>query len=187
MPEPDRFDTYSVNHIDDKAYGEDLTCELAVVNQTAIGNVCDPDGLIRYEEHGPALIREIADITKATTVKVTPVIHVPDYNETPVDAYEIPDYIRQHVILRSGHSQFPNSSVESRHLDQDHVNPWQPGQPEQTKPSNLVPLERKAHRAKTHAGWRLDQPKPGTVTWTTGAGQQIQVDHTGTQRIPARE
>ena len=35
----------------------------------------------------------------------------------------------------------------------------------------LSPLCRRHHRAKQAPGWRLDQPQPGTMTWTTPSGR----------------
>ncbi|MEL4506074.1 DUF222 domain-containing protein [Luteococcus sp. H138] len=40
----------------------------------------------------------------------------------------------------------------------------------QTRPDNLGPLSRLAHRAKTHFGWRLHQPLPGIFLWQTPLG-----------------
>ncbi|MCL2483052.1 MAG: 13E12 repeat family protein [Propionibacteriaceae bacterium] len=37
QPEPDRFDTYRVEHIDGHAYGEDMISELAVANSSSAG------------------------------------------------------------------------------------------------------------------------------------------------------
>ncbi|MCL2470227.1 MAG: 13E12 repeat family protein [Propionibacteriaceae bacterium] len=37
QPEPDRFDTYRVEHIDGRAYGEDMISELAVANSSSAG------------------------------------------------------------------------------------------------------------------------------------------------------
>ncbi|MEL4359073.1 MULTISPECIES: DUF222 domain-containing protein [unclassified Luteococcus] len=39
-----------------------------------------------------------------------------------------------------------------------------------THPDNLGPLSRRAHRAKTHFGWRLTQPLPGIFLWQTPLG-----------------
>ena len=40
--------------------------------------------------------------------------------------------------------------------------PDAPGvEPGQTCPDNLGPLSRRVHNAKTHAGWRVEQPRPG--------------------------
>ena len=146
----------------------------------------DPDALARVETIGPVLLHQIGQLTISSHIRLTPVIHLGA--DTPaVDAYEIPWQIREHVLLRQGHDTFPYSSTESRHLDLDHTRAYLPGKPKQTSPANLGPLSRRAHRAKTHAGWQLDQPTPGTYLWHTPAGQHLQVDPTGTHRLPARE
>jgi len=100
-----------------------------------------------------------------------------------VDAYEIPESIRQAVILRDRHEVFPWSSREARHLDMDHTDPYTPGRAGQTRPSNLGPLSRRAHRAKTFGGWQLTQPEPGVFIWHTRLGQTIRVGPNGTTRI----
>ncbi|MDA8438517.1 MAG: hypothetical protein M0Z51_06610, partial [Propionibacterium sp.] len=35
---------------------------------------------------------------------------------------------------------------------------------------NLSPISRRAHRAKTHGGWRLQQPIPGVLIWRSPYG-----------------
>ena len=142
----------------------------------------DTHAIARLERVGPLLIDRVADITQGTKIRLTPAIHIGD-NTINVDSYEIPARIRQQVLLRNPHDIFPYSSTESRHLDLDHTTPYQPGQPNQTRPDNLNPLSRKAHRLKTHAGWHLNQPTPGTYTWQTPAKQTIHVDNTGSHPI----
>ena len=148
--------------------------------------LADLDAVARVEGIGPILASQVAQLTCGTRVRVTPVVHLGS-GTVAVDQYEIPAWMRDRVILRDGHDVFPWSSIESRHLDLDHTIAYQPGQPGQTTPSNLGPLSRRAHRAKTHAGWQLDQPSPGVFDWHTGAGQTIRVDSTGTHPIHDRE
>ena len=145
-------------------------------------NLGDGDAVARVEQIGPLLVSQVAALTQASRVTLTPVIHV-EATADPVDAYEIPDRIRRQVLAREPHDVFPWSSTPSRHLDLDHTIGYQPGIPGQTRPDNLGPLSRKAHRIKTHAGWRLDQPTPGVFLWHTAAGQQARVDHLGTHPI----
>ena len=149
--------------------------------------VTDPHGLTRLEQDGPALIGEIHKITKGSNIRVTPVVHVGDYSEPVVDAYEIPDHIRELVLLRSPYGVSPWSSRESRYLDLDHTKAYEEGADGQTRPSNLAPVDRRGHRVKTHAGWNMEQPRPGTIIWTTGTGRRILVNYTGTHRLPALE
>ncbi|HEX5336176.1 MAG TPA: hypothetical protein VFW55_09860, partial [Propionicimonas sp.] len=77
---------------------------------------------------------------------------------------------------------FPYGTRTTSSLDLDHTRPYRWGQawrPGQTDPDNLGPLRRKPHRAKTHAGWRLAQPQPGTFTWTSPLGRRYFVTAAG--------
>jgi hypothetical protein len=116
-----------------------------------------------------------------TRVRLTPVIQ--PYADIAVDSYEIPDPIRRQVLLRDTYEVFPYSSRTPRAADLDHTVPYRPGGKRQTRASNLGPLSRKPHRAKTHAGWRLEQPTPGIFWWTTPTGQRYRVGRNGTMRI----
>jgi len=137
----------------------------------------------RVETIGPILVSQLARIVGHARIKVTPVLHL-GADEPAVDAYEIPDRIREHVIQRDRHEVFPYSSRPARRQDLDHTIPYQPGGESQTRPSNLGPLSRRAHRAKTHAGWQLSQPEPGIFYWTTELGQTFTVSPTDTTRPP---
>ena len=143
----------------------------------------DPDAVARVEGIGPILYEQISKLTKASKVRLTPVVHTGD-NDISVDDYVIPAKIREQVILRNQYDVFPFSSIESRHLDQDHTVEYQIGGKNQTRPGNLGPLSRRAHRAKTHVdGWCLHQPKPGVFIWFTPSGQVVQVDAGGSRVI----
>ncbi len=52
-----------------------------------------------------------------------------------------------------------------------------------TRSSNLGPLSRRVHRAKTHGGWRLEQPEPGVFTWTSPHGLRYQVSPLGSRKF----
>jgi hypothetical protein len=142
----------------------------------------NPDTLARVEQIGPMLAEQVATLTGATHVKLTPVLHL-DHTGITADMYEIPDRIRRHILARDPYDMFPWSCIESRHLDLDHTTPYKPGIPGQTATGNLAPLTRTAHRLKTHAGFHLTQPTPGILQWTTPAGQHATGDHTGTHPI----
>jgi len=99
-----------------------------------------------------------------------------------VNAYEIPDRIREAVILRDHHCVFPNCTRPARSCDLDHITPYDPGGPPgQTSTDNLAPLCRRHHRAKTHSRWRYESTSPGSYTWTTPSGTTVIRDHTGTR------
>jgi hypothetical protein len=119
-----------------------------------------------------------------TRVRLTPVIR--PYADIAVDSYEIPDPIRRQVLLRDQFEVFPYSSRTPREADLDHTIPYRAGVTGQTRASNLGPLSRKPHRAKTHAGWLLEQPTPGIFWWTTPTGQRYRIGPNGTIRIGRR-
>jgi hypothetical protein len=116
-----------------------------------------------------------------TRVRLTPVVR--PYANAAVDEYEIPNRIRQQVLLRNRFEVFPYSGRSSRRQDLDHTVPYSSGRAGQTRASNLGPLSRKAHRAKTHGGWILEQPRPGVFHWTTPSGDRYRVTPDGTHWI----
>jgi hypothetical protein len=116
-----------------------------------------------------------------TRVRLTPVVR--PYASVAVDEYEIPNRIRQQVLLRNRFEVFPYSGRSARRQDLDHTVPYRPGETGQTRASNLGPLSRKVHRAKTHGGWILEQPRAGVFHWTTPSGERYRVTPDGTHWI----
>jgi hypothetical protein len=39
-----------------------------------------------------------------------------------------------------------------------------------TDPTNVTPIDRRWHRAKTHGGWTYQKNPDGTITWTSPTG-----------------
>ena len=114
--------------------------------------------------------------------------------QRPVDAYEVPARLRESLHLLAPASVAPFSVNLSRRKDADHVRayvpPGQGGPPGQTSMDNLAPLDRFAHRVKTHGRWRLRQRAPGVYEWRSPHGYRFRVDHDGTHplgREPAAE
>ena len=87
----------------------------------------------------------------------------------PVDTYEIPPSLREQVLLRNPADVFPYAAGVSRRIDVDHTIPYlspdKGGPPGQTRIGNLGPHVRRTHRLKTHGGWQVRQPEPGTWLW----------------------
>lgn len=140
------------------------------------------EGTARIEDIGPLALASLTDLLGHCRIRLTPVIQ--PYAHAAVDAYEIPDTMRQQVILRDTHEVFPYSSRTARHSDLDHTTPWTPtGPPDQTRPGNLGPLWRRPHRAKTHGHWHLTQPRPGIFWWTTPGDLHYRVGPDGTHPV----
>ena len=78
---------------------------------------------------------------------------------------------------------FPFSSRTSGSCDLDHTRPFQHGLGKptaQTRASNLGPLSRKVHRAKTLGAWTVSQPTPGTFVWVSPLEFTYTVNRKGT-------
>ncbi len=161
-----------------------------IVVHIAQETLTDGHGIARVEGVGPMLLDQVREVLGGCSkIRIQPVI---DLNDDPgVDTYEIPDRIRRHVTLRNPVEVFPFSSRNSARCDLDHTSPYRHGQPKpatktpaspQTRSSNLGPLSRKVHRAKTLGAWTLTRPTPGEFLWTSPMGFTYTVDRTGSTR-----
>lgn len=140
------------------------------------------DGTARIEHLGAVMVDDLSRVVGHHRIKLTPVIDTGG-TEPVVDAYEVPERMRERVHLRDRYDVFPYSSREARGLDLDHTVPYVRGGSGQTRPSNLGPLTRRAHRVKTHAGWQLEQPVPGVFWWRSRLGQVFRVGPDGTRNL----
>ena len=83
-----------------------------------------------------------------------------------VDSHDPPGWMRDLVPLRDGHCIFPGCTVDARSCDLDHTIPYdRTDHPGQTRPSNLVCLCRRHHRAKTTGRWRYLRTPDGDYLW----------------------
>lgn len=140
----------------------------------------------RCEQLGPVLEHQVRQWLGHDRVTVRPVVDLAD--NPGVDSYEVPAAIARIVRWRNPHEVFPWASRASRGLDLDHTRPFDHGPDApggQTCPDNLGPLSRRAHNAKTHAGWRVEQPTPGVFEWTSRLGYRYRVDHAGSHELPS--
>ncbi|GIM62606.1 hypothetical protein Pve01_77500 [Planomonospora venezuelensis] len=123
-----------------------------------------------------------------TKVTIKPVI---DLNtQLATDAYEIPDRIREQVILRDRTCVFPRCTRPARRCDVDHIIPRDPDaqadgrpQPGPTQTDNLAALCRGHHRLKTFTAWRYEMIAPGIYEWTSPHGYRYRRDHDGTTAL----
>ncbi len=77
----------------------------------------------------------------------------------------------QHLIwARTATCSAPGCQRAAARCDLDHTVPYEQGG--RTCECNLAPLCRHHHRCKQSEGWRLEQPGPGVMTWTTPAGRR---------------
>ena len=89
-------------------------------------------------------------------------------HDAHVEAYEIPDRIKDMVYLLHPQCVFPWCTKPSAACDLDHTTPYARGG--ETCIHNLAPLCRHHHRLKTHTAWTyrpLDPiTDPGVYLWT---------------------
>ncbi|OYO07075.1 hypothetical protein CGZ98_21430 [Enemella evansiae] len=132
---------------------------------------------------GPVTLQHLKELLErcAGTVRVRPVIDLAA--PVMVNTYRPSDELAMRVKLRDRYVMFPrsNRSAFGRGIDLDHTIPAPEGP---TSSDNLGPLNRSAHRARTHAGFILEQPSPGVFHWKTPAGQEAWVTSNGTWEHP---
>ena len=144
-------------------------------------------GLARVEQVGPVLLHRLRSLLgDHCTISLKPVIDLPA-GHTPVDSYEIPARLREQLQLRNPADVFPYAAAVSRRIDLDHTIPYlspdRGGPPGQTRIGNLGPHTRYHHRVKTHAGWQVRQPEPGTWLWRSPHHRVYLVNAAGTHPL----
>lgn len=124
-----------------------------------------------YPEHGSGdqiVVRPVVDLTR----------------QASVDAYEVPRRMREQLVLRHPHEVWPLGTLASRRADLDHTVAFdRAGPPGQTSTTNLGPLGRGHHLAKTFGDFECHQPLPGLFLWATPSGHWWRVDHTGSHYL----
>jgi hypothetical protein len=119
-----------------------------------------------------------------TRVVVKPVIDLAQHIRVP--GYEVPDRLREQIVLRDQTCVFPWCSHPARRCQMDHVHPYDQQHPDrggQTASDNIAPLCLKHHRLKTRGRWRYRMIAPGVYRWTSPHGHEFHRDDTGTTAL----
>jgi Domain of unknown function (DUF222)/HNH endonuclease len=82
--------------------------------------------------------------------------------------YRPPQTLTDHIITRDPACAFPTCQQPSHRGDLDHIHPYARGGP--TNPTNLAPLCRRHHQAKTRGTFDYHRNPDGTFTWTDPHG-----------------
>jgi hypothetical protein len=72
------------------------------------------------------------------------------------------------VRARTATCPAPGCGAHAYHNDLDHTVPHPDGP---TDECNIAPPCRRHHRVKQAPGWKLEQPEPGVMIWTTPSGR----------------
>jgi hypothetical protein len=89
-------------------------------------------------------------------------------HDTQAGGYRPPPRLRHLIQVRHRRCVFPGCRRPASQCDLDHTIPFNQGG--RTCACNLAPLCRFHHLIKHALGWRLDQPHPGELVWTSPAG-----------------
>jgi hypothetical protein len=139
---------------------------------TLVGATEQPGWLDGYGPISAGYARELAQDPAGTWRRLItdPVTgQLLDYGTT---RYRPPRQLADQVIERDAECTFPYCSHPARRSDLDHIVPFPQGR---TSASNLHPLHRRHHNAKTEAGWRaVRDPVTGVTRWTSPQGRRYQ-------------
>jgi hypothetical protein len=137
---------------------------------TLVGATEQPGWLDGYGPISAGYARELAHDPTGTWRRLItdPVTgQLLDYGTT---RYRPPRQLADQVIERDAECTFPYCSHSARRSDLDHIVPFPQGR---TSASNLHPLHRRHHNAKTEAGWRaVRDPVTGVTRWTSPQGRR---------------
>lgn len=180
------LDTGAATEISDKDAADGRTVVLHA--HLPADALADPDAAAFVREGGGRLVsaeQVRAWCCAAGRIIVKPVIDLAADQCAP--GYAIPDRIREQVELRDRTCVFPWCTRPADRCDLDHVIAYADGGP--TAASNLAPLCRRHHRAKTHPGrhgiWAYEVAGPGTYLWTSPLGHHYLRDTVGTTDLTA--
>lgn len=141
------------------------------ITHDALDRTRDGIGPAVIEKLGAASTDLIRDWLRDSTVIIRPIL---DLTRTDTVAHhDPPEWMRELVIQRDANCVFPGCHRDSRACDLDHINPYDTGGP--TTPTNLAPLCRTHHRAKTHGNYRYRRDPDGSYQWTLPRGTQTRV------------
>ncbi len=142
-------------------------------------------GIGRVERLGPATADKIRGWLASSSVTVVPVLDLE--RDDAVDQHDPPEWMRETVTLRDVHCVFPWCERDARTCDLDHIEPYVPldqgGPPGQTAPSQLAPLCRRHHHAKTSRRWRYRRRRDGSYRWLGPHGAAYLVTPVGTTAL----
>jgi hypothetical protein len=131
---------------------------------TLLGGSDEPGWLAGYGPIPASMARRIAHDATWRRLLTDPVTgKLLDYG---TDTYPPGAVLDAHVTTRDHTCRFPTCTRPATGCDLDHTVPHPAGP---TSHDNLAALCRHHHRAK-HAGYHLEQTRPGHFTWTTPTG-----------------
>lgn len=99
------------------------------------------------------------------------------------DSYEVPERLREQIRLRDGTCVLPGCRAPGLHCQDDHIEPYDHGDPSRGGPThteNLALLCQRHHTLKTHHGFGYTRLASGVVLWRTPHGLRVRRNPEGT-------
>jgi Domain of unknown function (DUF222) len=110
----------------------------------------------------------LADFLRKLNVTFTPIAKGSCDHASREDRYTPSRQLKDLIRARTARCTAPGCGAQAVHCDLDHTLPYPAGI---TCQCDLAPACRRHHRCKQAPGWRLAQPEPGVMRWTTPAGR----------------
>jgi hypothetical protein len=108
------------------------------------------------------------DLAAALNVKLAPIAKGACEHAHAEPGYRPSRKLRHLVNARNTRCSAPGCGRPAAACDQDHTLAWDDGGI--SCECNLAPLCRFHHHVKQASGWKLEQPEPGVLTWTSPSG-----------------
>ena len=110
----------------------------------------------------------LADFLQKLNVTFTPVAKGSCDHANAENRYTPSRKLGHLVRARTATCPAPGCGAHAYHNDLDHTVPHPDGP---TDECNIAPPCRRHHRVKQAPGWKLEQPEPGVMIWTTPSGR----------------
>jgi hypothetical protein len=110
----------------------------------------------------------LADFLRGLNVSFTPIAKGSCDHANAEDRYTPSRKLGHLVRARTATCPAPGCGAHAYHNDLDHTVAYPDGP---TDECNIAPPCRRHHRVKQAPGWKLEQPEPGVMIWTTPAGR----------------
>jgi hypothetical protein len=114
---------------------------------------------------GPA---QLADLLRRLNITVRPIAKGSCDHRHHEDRYTPSRRLKHLIRARTARCGAPGCGARAINCDLDHTLAYPAGI---TCECDLGPFCRRHHRVKQAPGWRVDQPEPGVIRWTTPAGR----------------
>ena len=110
----------------------------------------------------------LADLLRDLNVTFTPIAKGTCDHASAEDRYTPSRKLKHLIRARTATCPAPGCGAQAYHNDLDHTLAYPAGI---TCQCDLAPPCRRHHRVKQAPGWKLEQPEPGVMIWTTPSGR----------------